>query len=261
MPWRRMKRSHLEPLVLGLVLDAGQALGRRAIVGQLEDAAEQHRHVLERDAGALLDLGDHEMAEIGVRAAEVEVKLDRGHASPFLREGTDLELEGPRVARLLVELPVGVGDRGSGRISVSGRELRQRRLALAPRGSARAPRRCRRRHRSRGARRGCSSGRARARRSARPQRSPPSRWRRRRSRTPPRRLAVAPVKKMRAAAVRQHETRRLAAGEEARVARHLPDLAEHALGRLEEREVDVGADVEDADLERRRARRRRAGTP
>ena len=42
------------------------------------------------------------------------------------------------------------------------------------------------------------------------------------------------------------------AGQEAGVAGHLPDLAEDPLGRLEQREIDVGADVEDADLQRRR---------
>ena len=64
-------------------------------------------------------------------------------------------------------------------------------------------------------------------------------------------LAVAPVKKIDAPAARQHQARRFAAGEEAGVAGHLPDLAEHALGGLQQREIDIGADVEDADLERR----------
>ena len=56
-----------------------------------------------------------------------------------------------------------------------------------------------------------------------------------------------------AAAARQHQARRLPPGEEARVAGHLPHLAEHPLGGVEDGEVDVGADVEDADLERRGA--------
>src|SRR5207245_5753621 len=46
-------------------------------------------------------------------------------------------------------------------------------------------------------------------------------------------------------------SRRLAPGEEAGIAGHLPDLAEYALGGLQDREVDVGADIEDADFERR----------
>src|SRR6187431_2585669 len=54
-----------------------------------------------------------------------------------------------------------------------------------------------------------------------------------------------------ALAARQHQSRGFAAGQEARIAGHLPDLAEHPLGGVEDREVDVGADVEDADLERR----------
>src|SRR5205085_9780320 len=53
-----------------------------------------------------------------------------------------------------------------------------------------------------------------------------------------------------ALAARQHQPRRLAASEEAGIAGHLPDLAEHALGGLKNRKIDVGADIEDADLER-----------
>src|SRR6202011_1463326 len=48
-----------------------------------------------------------------------------------------------------------------------------------------------------------------------------------------------------------HQPRRLAAGKEAGIAGHFPDFPEHALGGLEDREIDVGADVEDADLQRR----------
>src|SRR5229473_1667446 len=49
----------------------------------------------------------------------------------------------------------------------------------------------------------------------------------------------------------QHEPRCLAAGEKTGIAGHFPDLAEHAFGGVENREVDVCADVEDANLERR----------
>src|SRR5712671_645143 len=49
----------------------------------------------------------------------------------------------------------------------------------------------------------------------------------------------------------QHQPRRFAAREKAGIAGHFPDLAEHALGGVENREVDVGADVEDAYFERR----------
>src|SRR5262245_49589929 len=54
-----------------------------------------------------------------------------------------------------------------------------------------------------------------------------------------------------ASAARQHQPRRLAAGEEAGIAGHLPDFAEYPFGGVEDREVDVGADVEDADFQRR----------
>src|SRR5215831_13601360 len=49
---------------------------------------------------------------------------------------------------------------------------------------------------------------------------------------------------------RNHQPSRLAAGEEAGIARHLPHLTEHALGGIEDRKIDVGADVEDADFHR-----------
>src|SRR3954447_5759949 len=54
-----------------------------------------------------------------------------------------------------------------------------------------------------------------------------------------------------ALAAGQHQARGLAAGEEVGIASHLPDLAEHPFGGVENRKVDVGADVEDANLERR----------
>src|SRR5262249_57746734 len=39
-------------------------------------------------------------------------------------------------------------------------------------------------------------------------------------------------------------------GQEAGGAGHLPNLAEHALSGFEQREIDIGPDVEDADFER-----------
>src|SRR5262249_43152646 len=54
-----------------------------------------------------------------------------------------------------------------------------------------------------------------------------------------------------AAAPRQHQPCGFAAREEAGIAGHLPDLPEYAFGGVEDREIDVGTDVEDADLERR----------
>jgi hypothetical protein len=48
----------------------------------------------------------------------------------------------------------------------------------------------------------------------------------------------------------KHQASCLATGEKARIAGHFPDLAEYAFGRIQNRKVDVGADVEDADLQR-----------
>ena len=69
----------LQCLVCRLVLDPPQALGGRAIIGQLEHAAQQHRHVLELRAGAPLDLRNDDMRQVGIGAAEIEVEFHLGH--------------------------------------------------------------------------------------------------------------------------------------------------------------------------------------
>ncbi len=51
--------------------------------------------------------------------------------------------------------------------------------------------------------------------------------------------------------MRQHQPRRLARSQKPGIAGHLPDLAENPLSGLDKREIDVGANIEDADLERR----------
>ena len=49
---------------------------------------------------------------------------------------------------------------------------------------------------------------------------------------------------------RQHQTRRLAPGEKACVASQLPDFTENSFGCVEQGEIDIAADVENANLER-----------
>src|SRR5262249_56226034 len=71
---------HLQLLVLGLVADPREALGRRAVVRELEDAAEKDRDVLEPDTRAPFELRQDEMAQVGVRATEVEMELRVHHA-------------------------------------------------------------------------------------------------------------------------------------------------------------------------------------
>jgi len=63
---------------LALVLDAGERFGGRFVVGGLEDAAEQDRHIVEFCAGPFLDRRDRLMAQKGVRAAEIEHELRIG---------------------------------------------------------------------------------------------------------------------------------------------------------------------------------------
>src|SRR6266403_1955570 len=53
-----------------------------------------------------------------------------------------------------------------------------------------------------------------------------------------------------ALAAREHQTRGLATGKEAGIAGHFPHFAENALGGVDDRKIHVGADVEDADLQR-----------
>ena len=51
------------------------------------------------------------MAQIGVGAAEIEQEFNLAHDFTILAEGSDLHFEGPCVARLLIKLPIGLGDR------------------------------------------------------------------------------------------------------------------------------------------------------
>src|SRR5262249_30665463 len=81
-------------------------------------------------AGSMFDLRYHSMRQIGVGAPEIEVELELGHISPFFCKGSDLPLERPGVARLLTELPIGLGN--GGRPHQPARiEIGERRLALA----------------------------------------------------------------------------------------------------------------------------------
>ena len=70
---------HLESLVLRFVPDVREGLRRGLVSGRLEDAAEQHRDVGERDAGALLDLREHPVGEVRVGTSEIEEELGRAH--------------------------------------------------------------------------------------------------------------------------------------------------------------------------------------
>src|SRR6516225_4627077 len=69
----------LEALVIWLVLDPGETLRGRPIAGQFVDPAQQHRHILELRSGPSLDLRDHQMRQISVRDAEIEMEFHLGH--------------------------------------------------------------------------------------------------------------------------------------------------------------------------------------
>ena len=169
-------------------------------------------------------------------------------ASPFFAERADFALERPGVARLLIDLPIGLGDRRRPH-QPAGIEIGERRLALPLLDPLAHP--C-----------GIDAG-------VDDQMGDMDALRTELARGTPAHRAQAefgagkggiadPAAQARggagkedvAAAARQHQPRRLAPGQETGIAGHLPDLAEHPLGGLEQREIDIGADVEDADLER-----------
>ena len=66
----------LQPFVFRFVLDPLQGFGRRSIVRQFEDAAEQDRDVTEFGAATRLDCGDRAVREVGIGAAEIEMEFD-----------------------------------------------------------------------------------------------------------------------------------------------------------------------------------------
>src|SRR6202048_4883483 len=174
-------------------------------------------------------------------------QLDIRSFSPLFPERADLQLKGPGAARLLVKLPVGRRDRRRRhqQVRIVERFLTPELLpSLAhPRGidagiddqmrdmDILRPEfaRHRLRHRSQ-AELGAGEGRKAAAAAQAPGRGGGEG------------VALAP---------RQHQPRRFASGHEARPAGHFPDLAEYAVGGLQYRKVDVGADIEDADLQRR----------
>src|SRR5580698_7623813 len=83
----RNEALDLEPVVSELVGDVLEGDQRRLVVGRLEYAAEQNRHVDEGRAGPLLDRADGAMGEIAIGTAEIEMVFDsrfchrRHHAS------------------------------------------------------------------------------------------------------------------------------------------------------------------------------------
>jgi hypothetical protein len=70
------KALGLQRHVVGLVSDALEIVGGRAVAGELVDAAEQHRHIIEFGPGPSFDVRNHTRRQIGVRAAEIELELN-----------------------------------------------------------------------------------------------------------------------------------------------------------------------------------------
>ena len=67
---------HFEHVISAPVRHIGVHLDRRAIVGELEQTAQKDRHILDRHACARRNRGQHFMAQIGIRAAEIEQELN-----------------------------------------------------------------------------------------------------------------------------------------------------------------------------------------
>src|SRR5208282_5463755 len=168
-------------------------------------------------------------------------------ASPFLSEGTDLLLECPRVARLLVKLPIRLGHRCRPHESFEVKVL-HRCVALSFPDSITDPGSIHsgidyemrdvdslRPQFSRGALRNCAE--------------PKFCGRERRVSDSAAQTGRGACEENRSAPTRQHQAGGFPACDESGVTGHLPDFAEHAVGRLDQWEVDVCADIEDADLE------------
>src|ERR1700733_7084010 len=82
------EKLRFQRLIFGLFFDAAKRLERRHVVGRLEYPSEQHRDIFEFHAGALFDSRNGELRQIGIRAAEIELKFDfQGtcHRTPPLR--------------------------------------------------------------------------------------------------------------------------------------------------------------------------------
>src|SRR5271154_2022899 len=169
--------------------------------------------------------------------------------SPFLSEGADLLLECPRVARLLVKLPIRLGHRDrpheSRRVEVLHRLFAFPFLdSLAHPGGIdariydemsdvnvlRAKLPC-------GALRNGAQAEFRGREC--------------RVSDTAAHAGSRPGEEDRSAAAREHQAGRFPARDESRIAGHLPDFAEHAVGSFEQRKIHVGADVEDTNFQRR----------
>jgi hypothetical protein len=240
-----------EPRVFGLVPDAGEAFGGRAIVGQLEHAAQQYRNIIEFRAGAPLDLRNDQMRQISIRTTEIEMKFDPGHGltiSPRMAGFRARTTTG--IPRLLVDLPIGFGNRGRAH-QPGGVEISQLRLALALLDAIAHPF-------------GIDSGihdqmrdmdvlRAELARRALRHRAQPefSAGESGITDAAPEAGGRAGEKDV-AAGSRQHQPRRLTRRQKPGIAGQLPNLTEHPLGGFEQRKIDIGANVEDADFQRRR---------
>src|ERR1700730_1854217 len=169
--------------------------------------------------------------------------------SPCLSERTDFQLKGPRVVRLLIKLPIGLGDR-DGPHQTAGIETVQRRFAFTffdplahPRGidsgvdDQMGDMNIPRAEFPRSALGDCAQTELRARECS---------------------VAGAAAQAGSGAGeedasvtARQHQSGGLPASQKTGVAGHFPDLAKHAFSSLEQGKIHVGADIEDADLERR----------
>src|SRR5260221_316204 len=183
----------------------------------------------------------------GSRPRKRLLTMRRSKTLPLLPQWTKLQLKRPGAARLLVELPIGRGDRGRRhqQVRIIERFLAPELLAaLAHPGGIDAgidDEMCdmdvfrtqlaghRLRHRPQSELGAGKGGKAAAAAQAR-------------GRTGEEDIALA---------VRQHQPGRLPPGQEAGPAGHFPDLSEYAVGGFQNREIDVGANVEDADFERR----------
>ena len=77
---------HFEPLIFRFVSNTRKRHHRGLIACRLEHTAQQNRHIGEAHSGARLHVRNHLVAEISIRAAEIEMEFNahitHHHVSP-----------------------------------------------------------------------------------------------------------------------------------------------------------------------------------
>ena len=72
----RNEALHFQCLIFSLVFDFGELLHRGAVVGGLENTAQQHRAISDLCARAFFDTRNQAVTKIGIRASEIIMEFN-----------------------------------------------------------------------------------------------------------------------------------------------------------------------------------------